>query len=94
MRRLTITILLSIISIYAFAIKGNLSGKVVDGETGEELIGATVFIAETGQGIVTDLYGNYLFQLDPGTYTINVSYVSYVRQKIQDVVIESGNSRN
>ncbi|MCK5280696.1 MAG: carboxypeptidase-like regulatory domain-containing protein, partial [Cyclobacteriaceae bacterium] len=93
MRRFTITILFSIISINAFAFKGNLSGKVVDGETGEELIGATVYVAETGQGIITDLYGNYLLQLDPGIYTINVSYVSYVRQKIQDVVIEAGNSQ-
>lgn len=93
MRRLLITTLLSIISIYSFALKGNLSGKVVDGKTGEELIGATVLVAETGQGIVTDLYGNYLLQLDPGTYTINVSYVSYVKQKINDVVIEAGNSQ-
>ena len=60
MRRLLITTLLSIVSIYAFAQKGKLSGKIVDGETGEELIGATVLVIETGQGTITDLSGNYM----------------------------------
>ncbi len=91
MRRLLITTLFTITSIYAFAIKGNLSGKVVDGKTGEELIGAAIIVSETGQGVLTDLFGNYSLQLDPGTYTINVSYVSYAIQKIENLVIEPGN---
>ncbi len=93
MRRLLFTTLLSIVSIYAFAQKGKLSGKIVDGETGEELIGATIQVSETGQGSVTDLYGNYMLELEPGSYTLIVSYVSYTVQKIENLVIEPGNNQ-
>ena len=93
MRRLFLLTLLSIVSVYAFAQKGKLSGKIVDGETGEELIGATVLIVETGQGTITDLYGNYKLELDAGIYTVNVSYVSYAAQKIFNLEIQAGNSQ-
>lgn len=91
MRRLILLTLLSIVSIYAFAQKGKLSGKIVDGETGEELIGATVLIVESGQGTITDLSGNYMLDLEPGNYTVNVSYVSYAAKKIENLEIEPGN---
>ena len=52
-----LSLALILISITAFAQKGKLTGKVVDGETGEELIGATVNVEENGQGALTDLYG-------------------------------------
>ena len=93
MRRLLLTTLLSIVSIFAFAQKGKLSGKIVDGETGEELIGATILILETGAGTVTDLSGNYTMELDPGIYTLNVSYVSYALQKIENLEIKPGNNQ-
>ncbi|MCG8308616.1 MAG: outer membrane beta-barrel protein [Cytophagales bacterium] len=93
MRRLLIISLLSLVNFYAFSQKGKLTGKIVDEETGEELIGATVQIVETGGGAITDLYGNYLLQLDPGTYTLNISYVSYAAQKIEHVVVEAGNTK-
>lgn len=93
MRRLFLITLLSFASIYAFAQKGKLSGKIVDGETGEELIGATVQIVETSQGTITDLFGNYVIDLEPGVYTVNVSYVSYAAQKIENLEIKPGNNQ-
>ena len=57
MRRLLTISLLLAVSLCAFAQKGKITGKVVDSQTGEELIGATVMVLETGAGAVTDLYG-------------------------------------
>jgi hypothetical protein len=87
-----LSLALILISITAFAQKGKLTGKVVDGETGEELIGATVIVEENGQGALTDLYGTYTLELEPGTYTLNISYVSFAAQKVEHVEINPGNT--
>ena len=36
---------------------GIISGFVTDSESGESLIGANVFLKETGQGMATDING-------------------------------------
>ena len=55
-----------------------LSGKVLDHDTREPLIGATVFITQLGKAAITDEYGNYHFHhLCQGNYTLQVSYVGY-----------------
>ncbi len=55
-----------------------LSGKVLDHDSGEKLIGATVYIAELERAAVADTYGNYHFHhLCSGTYTVKVTYVGY-----------------
>ncbi len=67
---------------------GKLSGKVVDADTKEPLIGANVVILGTGLGAATDLDGNYyILNITPGTYSIKVSYVGYAPKTIQDVRI-------
>jgi TonB-dependent receptor len=77
-------------SFTAFAQQGTLSGNVIDAETGEELIGATVLAQGTSTGTVTDISGNYQLQLDPGTYTIVFSYISYASQSVEGVKIVEG----
>ncbi|MBP5307479.1 MAG: TonB-dependent receptor [Paludibacteraceae bacterium] len=55
-----------------------LRGFVKDAVSGEELIGATVRIVETGAGAVADLDGSYVIEVfTPGRYTIEGSYVGY-----------------
>lgn len=54
-----------------------ISGHVRDKETGEDLIGATVFVKELKTGTVSNLYGFYSLSLDPGKYTIAFSYIGY-----------------
>ncbi len=66
-------------------------GTVVDGNTGEPLISATIYIEETEQGAVTNLDGNFVIRnVNPGIYTLRVSYVSYTSKIITDVEIEEG----
>jgi len=55
-----------------------LSGKVLDHDTREALVGATVHIPQLGKATVADAYGNYHFHhLCQGTYTLRVSYVGF-----------------
>jgi hypothetical protein len=86
--------IISLLSLSAFAQNGKISGQVVDGKTGEELIGAAVLINGTTTGSVTDLSGNYTINIAPGTYTLNVSYVSYTSQIIENVQVVAGEVTN
>jgi len=54
-----------------------LSGRITDAETGEELIGANLYVQELKTGAVTNVYGFYSFTLPKGTYHITYSYVGY-----------------
>ena len=55
-----------------------ISGFVSDSSSGEALIGANVFLRETGQGMATDINGYYIIQdIVPGNYTIMVSYIGF-----------------
>ena len=57
---------------------GIISGFVTDSSSGESLIGANVFLQETGQGMATDINGYYIIQeIIPGNYTIMVSYIGF-----------------
>ncbi len=70
---------------------GELTGTVVDSESGEALIYADV-ILETASGkqntTITNLDGVYNFKLiPPGTYTLYVTYNTYETYKEEDLVI-------
>ncbi|MFM7429522.1 MAG: carboxypeptidase-like regulatory domain-containing protein, partial [Flammeovirgaceae bacterium] len=57
--------------------KFTISGYIKDVANGEALIGATVYIKETGTGAITNEYGFYSITLPPATYNLNYSYVGY-----------------
>jgi len=70
---------------------GRITGTVVDGQTGETLIGVNVVIEGTVQGTATDIDGRYTIRnVDPGTYDIVVSYLSFAIQTITGVVVNDG----
>ena len=62
--------------------KKTLSGYVRDATTGEELIGATIMIQGSSDGVVTNLYGFYSISLDADQYTIQVRYMGYEAKTI------------
>ncbi|NLO70495.1 MAG: TonB-dependent receptor plug domain-containing protein [Porphyromonadaceae bacterium] len=83
--------LLFLISTSLFAQKGSIKGKVIDSADNEPLIGASVTISGTTTGGATDFDGNYtITNLDPGTYTLSVTYISYKAQSKANVRVESG----
>lgn len=60
-----------------FAQDGTITGTVTDGETDEPLPGATVQIPSIGVGAATDANGEYTVSVEPGTYTLSVTFVGY-----------------
>ena len=59
---------------------GSVSGTITDGETGQPLVGASVFLVGTQTGAATGLDGRYTIARVPlGTHTVRVAYVGYVQ---------------
>jgi len=80
-------VLLSFTSIFS---QGTISGTVLDKESGETMISATVLVEGTDAGEVTDFDGKYQIKIDAGTYDIVFSYVGYPEMKIEGVVVKDG----
>ena len=73
--------------------KGGVRGKVYDTATGETLVGASIIVEGTTRGTTTDMKGQYaLSGLEPGTYSIVVSFVSYQKKKFTKIRVTSGNN--
>ena len=68
-----------------------LNGYITDSESGESLIGATVFINEINSGTVTNPYGFYSITLDEGNYNIDFRYIGYTT--ISREIILSSNTK-
>ena len=75
MRVLYFLILLPFISLSQE--KFTLNGYITDKESGESLIGATVYINELNSGTVTNAYGFYSITLDEGIYSLDFRYIGY-----------------
>ncbi|HKJ33736.1 MAG TPA: carboxypeptidase-like regulatory domain-containing protein, partial [Balneolales bacterium] len=70
---------------------GKIVGKIVDAGTGETVIGANVAITGTTKGAATDIDGKYAIRgLNPGTYSITVSYISYAKKNITGIEVKAG----
>ncbi len=81
------------LSVALYGQKGVLSGTIIDEESGETLIGASIAIQKDGAqmtGTTTDFDGNYIIDLEPGIYSAVISYVSYSTQTITEIEIKSG----
>ncbi len=75
---LAIMLLYSNIALAQFTV----TGSVVDERTGELLVGANIFHAETSTGTTTDVNGEFTIEL-PGTEAIlRISYVGYIAKNI------------
>jgi len=57
--------------------KFTLSGTIADAGNKETLIGASVYIKELEMAVSTNASGAYSVSLPAGTYTVQVSFVSY-----------------
>ncbi|MCP9292156.1 MULTISPECIES: TonB-dependent receptor [Gracilimonas] len=70
---------------------GTITGTVVDAESGETLIGVNVVLQGTTIGTSTNLDGQYTIKnIEPGSYTLEVSYISFQKQTITGVEVNSG----
>ncbi|NNC82511.1 MAG: TonB-dependent receptor [Flavobacteriales bacterium] len=85
--RTLISIIFSGIALIGLSQKGTIRGMVTDAHSSESLIGVNVSIKGTTTGTFTDLDGKFSITVDPGTYDLQVTYVSYQTNTISDVVV-------
>ncbi|MBN1967897.1 MAG: TonB-dependent receptor [Candidatus Delongbacteria bacterium] len=89
--RLFIAAVLFAISVSSFGQSERIKGTITDKKTGETLVGATVMIDGTTKGTITDFDGNYVIDnLEPGIYSITISYVSYNTIQKSGLVVTVG----
>lgn len=61
----------------ALAQNFTISGSVIDAETGEDLLGATIVLKGTTTGAISNTYGFYSLSLPKGKHEINYSFIGY-----------------
>ncbi len=66
-------------------IKATLTGRIMDVQIKEPLIGANVWLDGTGFGSATDKNGKYVIvNVPPGDYVLRISYIGY--QEVRDSI--------
>ncbi|MGQ1889562.1 TonB-dependent receptor domain-containing protein [Thermophagus sp. OGC60D27] len=91
MKPFIIAALLLILTFTSYAQqKGTIRGTVFDGSTGETLVGVSVVIKDPFTGTATDLDGKFSLDIAPGTYQLQLSFISFQPLIIKDVVVRQG----
>eukprot|EP01029_Cantina_marsupialis_P013295 TRINITY_DN2947_c0_g2_i3.p1 TRINITY_DN2947_c0_g2~~TRINITY_DN2947_c0_g2_i3.p1 ORF type:complete len:782 (+),score=30.14 TRINITY_DN2947_c0_g2_i3:2858-5203(+) len=89
MKNLIILFFLLIGNCLMAQVKVSLYGYVTD-QTGQALIGASVFLENTSKGAITDVDGYYSIEdVTPGSYNLVVSYLGYKSQTRYNIDIKS-----
>lgn len=75
----------------AQGLEGRISGTIVDADTGDPLIGASVLVTGLALGAMADLEGTYLIRNVPaGQHTIVVSMIGYAQKRITEIQVDPG----
>ncbi|MBM4175605.1 MAG: TonB-dependent receptor [Ignavibacteria bacterium] len=91
----TLVLVLLFVSSSLFAQeKATLSGKITDAKTSETLPAVNVIIKGTYYGAASDINGNYTIRnVNPGSYTIEVSLIGYKLVQFTGVKIAEGEKK-
>ncbi len=90
-------LLLSILFLSALPVwaqRHTVSGYVTDMESGERLIGASVYDTVSRQGVATNNAGFYTLTLPAGTHILQASYVGYHSSRTYNVSLEQDTALN
>jgi len=67
---------------------GKIIGTTTDKESGKPLMGVNIVIKGTSMGAASDMDGRfYIFNIPPGIYELEASYIGYAKTTIQNVRI-------
>lgn len=69
--------------------QGTITGTITGGTDGETLPGVNIVVSDTERGTTTDAEGNYQIRIQPGTYTLQASFVGYAT-KAKEVTVSAG----
>ena len=67
---------------FVYAQQFKISGSVTDHKSGEPIIGASVVIQNTSNGVITDLEGNFVLDHVSKGEVLSITYVGYKSQEI------------
>jgi len=88
---ISLLIMLIIVSIGSAQQNFTISGHIRCVETGEGLLGSSIYVEELQSGTITNLYGFYSITLPKGNYSLRYSYIGYVNSTVQIELIENIN---
>lgn len=93
-KKLLFTLLL-FFPVFLFSQVGKISGTVLDKQTGEPLIGASVSVVGLNAGAATNLNGEFIIlNVAVGTFTVKATYIGYSETKIENVRISTNITTN
>jgi iron complex outermembrane recepter protein len=89
------TALMAVFGLFSLAAyaQGTITGKVVDNNSREPLIGATVVLDGTTRGVPTSLDGSFSLSIPAGENNLVISYIGYITKELP-VSISSGETKN
>ncbi|MCH2085121.1 MAG: TonB-dependent receptor [Saprospiraceae bacterium] len=89
MRHIFLFLAMTLMVSLAYSQQGKIRGTVIEDESGFEVIGANILVQETGTGNITDIDGKFTIDVDPGVYTLQVSYIGFQTLTIEGVEVKS-----
>ena len=75
------TVHVSILSVDQTKNERNITGRIIDGDTGEALIGVSILVKGASMGTVTDVDGKFSLSVATGD-VLEISYIGYKSQSI------------
>lgn len=85
-----LTAMLLVMQIMAFSQEATVRGSVYDAQSGESLPAVAIVVQGTNTGTTSDLDGKFNLKLQPGSYTLEFSFISYQTLVVKDVQLKSG----
>lgn len=79
-----------LLSLTAAAQNGSIAGVVLDKETREPLIGASILLDSTRMVAITDFDGKYKASVKPGTYSVTCKFLGKQPVTVRNVVVQAG----
>jgi hypothetical protein len=67
-----------------------INGNIKDTETGESLVGATIYVQELSRGFITDINGYFTMSIPPGSYTFRFNCMGMQELQYKMEVRSSG----
>ncbi len=90
-----LTIILLIATTILASQNSKITGRVIDGKTGDALMGANVILEGIGLGGATDMDGTFrIYKISPGEYNLKASYIGYQTKKVLNISVTAGKTTN
>jgi len=84
-------LIFSSIQLISLAQSGSISGVIKDKNTNNPIESAKVMLMGVNKLAISDATGAFSFpSVEPGTYAMEVRYMGYTSQKVENIIVKSG----